>query len=91
MQGLNAVGMHRVAIVVFCEAEGVDERDAASVAQRALIDNLHDVDLTVNRYEGGKLLFSRRTTFIDATEVGVAAGNGYLWTQPTSKAFRENS
>lgn len=82
---------HRVAVVVFVEAKGIDERDAGTGATLAVRQALAgprlglpaDITLTMaNRPD-------EPVTVVDVREVGEAAGNGYLWTRPTSKAFRE--
>lgn len=82
---------HRVAVVVFVEAEGADERDAGNGAELAVRQALAGprlglpADITLkmaNRPD-------EAMTVVDVMEVGMAAGNGYLWTRPTSKAFRE--
>lgn len=138
--------MHRVAIVVFCEASGVDEGDAAAMARMALSSTLRQAGepdpsmpsatkpscaacgayAKVNKagmikahhqaetgliddsdyppcegsgkppqvrgepvvsveYRNGHVM---RARVFDTIEVGIAAGNGYLWTKPTVKAFR---
>lgn len=142
--------MHRVAIVVFCEAAGVDEHDAAAAARMALSATLRKAGepdpalpsatkpscascgayAKVNKkglikahhrgetfmwdpedgeeqsapcegtglpphqrnepvvaveYRNGHIM---RARVFDTMEAGMAAGNGYLWTRPTVKAFR---
>jgi len=82
---------HRVAVVVFVEAEGIDERDAGSAAMLAVRQALAgprlglpaDIILRMANRPDEAL------KVVDVIEVGMAAGNGYLWTRPTSKAFRE--
>lgn len=138
--------MHRVAMVVFCEASGYDDMDAAATARMALTatlrkagaadptlpsatppscavcgaraqvtkvgvmkrhhlgeeDFIDDSDhgpcdgsgkpprvrdepvLTVE-YRNGHVMQAR---IFDTVEAGMAAGNGYLWTKPTPRAFR---
>lgn len=85
---------HRVAVVVFVEAGGIDERDAGTGAEMAVRQALSGdgvagmtlpTDITLkmaNRPD-------EAMTVVGVIEVGVAAGNGYLRTRPTSKAFRE--
>lgn len=138
--------MHRVAIVVFCEASGVDEGDAAAMARMALSSTLRqsgtpdpsypsatkpscaacgsyakvnkqglikahhqaETDLFDDSdyppcegsgkppHERGEPVVSveyrnghvMRARVFDTIEAGMAAGNGYLWTRPTVKAFR---
>jgi hypothetical protein len=82
---------YRSAVVVFVEAKGADERDAGNAAELAVRQALAgprlglpaDIILKMaNRPD-------EAMTVVDVMEVGLAAGNGYLWTRPTSKAFRE--
>jgi hypothetical protein len=142
--------MHRVGIVVFCEAPGYDDGDAAAVAKMAISATLRkagEADPTfptaskptcatcgapakvskqglVKAHHSGEAGLiedeegeppvppcegSRKaphvpaepvlkveyrnghimeTRIFDTVEVGVAAGNGYLWTKPTVRAFR---
>lgn len=138
--------MHRVAIVVFCEASGVDEGDAAAMARMALASTLRqagspdpswpsstrpscaacgsyadvtDVGVMGDHHQGEIGVFDEsdfplckgsglpphersepvvsveyrnghvmRARIFDTVEAGMAAGNGYLWTRPTAKAFR---
>lgn len=138
--------MHRVAIVVFCEAAGADEGDAAAMARMALASTLRKAGepdpafpsatkpscaacgayAKVNKagvikphHQGETDLFDgsdyppcegsgkppherkepvvsveyrnghiMRARIFDTMEAGMAAGNGYLWTKPTVKAFR---
>lgn len=83
---------HRVAIVIFAECDGVDERDAASGAEMSLNHLLREGGLLGRTF---KTLPSppRRdghtweTTIHEVREVGVAARNGYLWTAPTGAAY----
>lgn len=89
---MSEVEKHKVAIVIFCEAEGVDELDASTVAERAIMFKLTD-----GKFRQAKLGITfgiekkttRDVTVVKAMDAGLAAGNGYLWTSPTSKAFRE--
>lgn len=151
----GGLSVHRVAVVVFCEAEATDPGDAAHVARMALSQALREQRLPADAYadfgtsvpprcadcgagaalgptgnmvrhvvgepwapedversEGearpaacggsgqppakdnhpvvgydrGRVPF--RARIFEVMDVGVAAGNGYLWTQPTWKAFR---
>jgi hypothetical protein len=83
---------HRVAIVVFAECEGADYHDAAVGAQMSLNHLLREGGILGREF---KTLpspprrdgHSWETTIHHVMEVGMAAGNGYLWTEPTSKAF----
>jgi len=81
-----------VAIVVFCEATGVDERDAAYHAQRSIIRSLlhgkaptKPVMLDPLALNGHEPL--PPVAVHDAQEIGMAARNGYLWTGPTGKSY----
>jgi hypothetical protein len=88
----------RVAIAVFCEVEAVDERDAAHIATVALrgaiardgkaSDDLHVALLPFRMRRDGKII-TRDVAVHDVMDAGMAAGNGYLWTRPTSKAYPE--
>ncbi len=79
--------LHRVAVVVFLEGPGVDARDAADGAVLALrraipenfIPHTHcDPDIGDEKFE-----------VVQIMEAGMALGNGFLWAQPTSKAFTQ--
>lgn len=89
----------RVAVVVFCEAPGVDDRDAGTLATIAVRKALGaggrlgpDLEpITVTFYNPDQTIRREPTVQpVDVMEVGLAAGNGYLWTRTTSKSFREN-
>lgn len=82
----------RVAVVVFCEVDTESQEDAEVVAALAVrrgltktgAPNEWPADLSVDAYGHH---FPVRA--VRALEVGMAAGNGYLWTAPTWKAYRE--
>jgi hypothetical protein len=83
---------HRVAVVVFAECEGADYHDAAMGAQMSL--NQFFREHAEGDYKSWTIPSPPRkdgykwdTTIHDVVEVGIAAGNGYLWTRPTRKAF----
>lgn len=81
---------YRVALVVFCEASGADAYDAAYHAQRALTQQLspnHARPALLNPVSFPNGVTLPPVVVHDVIEVGMAAGNGYLWTSPTSKAF----
>lgn len=83
---MSEMKKHRVAVVVFMDVEAVDEQDAGNVADMMLRD--------VIRLVGShRILTSRDNVWegeIHSTmELGMAAGNGYLWTRPTGKAWQE--
>lgn len=83
----------RVALVVFADVEcsdgsNLDALDASMFVKRVLRAKLGHFDgrsHTVAMANGTE--FAVRLH--DAMEVGMAAGNGYLWQQVTSKAFRQ--
>lgn len=85
---------HRVAITVFATTCAVDSLDAAHIATLAIRQAI------ATAAGNGSLAFpqaipakfrdeSRPVQVVGAMETGTAAGNGYLWTAPTSKAFKE--
>jgi hypothetical protein len=79
---------HDVGVVVFMRAPGVDARDAAARAEWALrraIRATPDASLT----DEGRNGTGAAMPVVDLMEVGMAAGNGYLWLRPTPKAARE--
>lgn len=83
---------HRVGVLVFMNASGVDFADATNVACALIRDKLADgilnplpVTLEFERRDGVKFTGE----VIQVMEVGMAAGNGYLWTNVTSKSWRE--
>lgn len=84
---------HRVAVTVFCVAPGVDEVDASLVAEAALRRVLTEATGTRVGHEcvieAPFRDFPRHVRVVDVMDIGVAAGNGYLWTRPTGKAYRE--
>lgn len=84
---------HRIAVTVFAVARGVDQDDAGSIAVYAIRKALADTagvrlgqpgDITVQHRSGPLTV-----RIVTAMDTGTAAGNGYLWTEPTPKAFRE--
>ncbi len=76
----------RAAVTVFAEVnDAVDRRDAAGVVghlirQALPIGAKHEVDIQAGTWT---------VTIHDVIENGMAAGNGYLWTEPTSKAYTQ--
>jgi hypothetical protein len=77
--------IHQVAVVVFIQARGVDERDAGNGAMMAVRQAWGPGTLLPVRSARG----TENVRVVDAMEVGMAAGNGYLWTEVTGKAFRQ--
>lgn len=82
----HAIAQHPVAVVVFVTASGVDERDAARVAEhavsRALSDAAVDGMLPLNTHG-----IPHVVTLHGVTEVGSAARNGDLQVTPSARAF----
>lgn len=83
----------RVAITVFATVRAVDLVDAGFIAQAAIRRAL----LEVHRrdHEGLVVMSPMRHGGVPVRihklmETGMAAGNGYLWTQLTPKAYRES-
>ncbi len=81
----------RVAVVVFVEFDGdVVDTDAEIIAKQAVENALAGeprvwpADLSLTAF--GQRWSARA---VRCMEVGMAAGNGYLWIRPTSKAFLE--
>lgn len=83
---------HRVAVVVFCEVDTETLEDAEIVAALAVRRKLAGhgslaplpADISTDAYRHHFPILAVRVM-----EAGIAAGNGYLWTHPTSKAFLE--
>ncbi|AYN55863.1 hypothetical protein PP635_gp88 [Arthrobacter phage Auxilium] len=76
--------MTRAAVTVFIETdhEG-DSIDSAFLFRMALRKAVGDT-LGIHPPRWDKPI---TITIHDAMETGIAAGNGYLWLEPTSKAF----
>lgn len=80
---------HRVAMVVFTTVRAVDELDGHGIVRHAIRSALKAESIDTDKV----LLLARfRDAAVavrvhDLVEVGTAAGNGYLWTRPTSKAY----
>jgi hypothetical protein len=84
---------HRVPVTVFTTVRAVDYADAARVAEVAVRQALSGQRLTRLPVE---IRFVTRDHDVPVqvhgiSETGIAAGNGYLWVEPTSKAYRELS
>lgn len=79
---------HRVAVVVFLEVDGYDECDAGSGGEYAVRQAFTGrrkglpVDTEFVAANG-----KNTASIVDVMELGRAAGNGYLWTRPSGKAF----
>lgn len=83
----------RVVLAVFLDVEEdasgdlVDVGDASMIARRAIVQAMGDFDGRIHEVTVNKYLFNVRVH--EAIEVGMASGNGYLWTSGTAKAFRQ--
>jgi hypothetical protein len=80
----------RVALVVFADVDG-EIGDGWALVQRVLMEKLGEPDgtehpVTIGGSDGQRTFNVR---FHDYMEAGMAAGNGYLWTRPTAKAFKQ--
>lgn len=89
-----SVADRRVAVVVFCEAPDGDSTLATIAIRKALGDRSKPYDGTfveqnVTIYKDGQVDKVYPVLPVAVMDVGDAAGNGYLWTQPTPKAYRE--
>lgn len=82
----------RVSVTVFATVRGVDAQDAGSIAQvairRALLAARPDPAefVVMCPHRDGDIPVRIHMVM----ETGMAAGNGYLWTHTTSKAYREH-
>jgi hypothetical protein len=84
-----------VAVVVFTRVRGVDRIDASHIAESAVARAIMDAPAPP-----GADLVLRRTTqtqnlqvpvqVAQVRELGIACGNGYLWVEPTKRAYRES-
>lgn len=88
---------YRTAVIVFCEAEGADERDAQDVAEltvrralanqaQAATNGLLPVQL---RYELRPGIPVRTVEVRAVKELNVATINGYITTTPSGRAYRQ--
>jgi hypothetical protein len=79
---------HRVAVAVFLEVDGFDEDDAGMGGMLAVRQALGAIrglpqEITFRAANG-----EHAAQVVEVMELGIAAGNGYLWTRPTGKAFQ---
>lgn len=90
---------HRMAVVVFTTVRAVDRLDASHLAEDAVALALgHAEQVQQGRTEiRGELMMSRDRIDVSLRipvqvaairELGIACGDGYLWVEPTSKAYR---
>lgn len=86
---MSELSRHRVAVTVFATVESVDERDGGHIltyaVRRALRSALDEAGHLPFESSSG----TRTVRVHDVMDTGMAAGSGYLWLAPTSKAFRE--
>lgn len=74
------IGQHVVAVTVFVNAQGVDDLDAANVAEYALRQVFEtSPTMTIQTHAG----YDRTATVLDVAEVGTALRNGKLAVRPT--------
>jgi hypothetical protein len=84
---------HRIAVTVFCIAEGVDEVDAGHAAEYAVRQALGQGRPKPTPYALDPVVIYPGAQPLPPVEVhevmdtGVAAGNGYLWLRPTSRGY----
>ena len=81
----------RVSVTVFAEVEAVDIVDAGHIVSHAVWSAFGNAtrskkDVVISAAFSSGV---RDVRVAQIMETGMAAGNGYLWTQPTNKAFRE--
>lgn len=87
--GESELEFHDVGIVVFMRAPGVDAGDAADRAAFALRRAVRSSGRDSVLCDDGRNGTGAAMPVVDVMEVGMAAGNGYLWVRPTAKAARE--
>ncbi len=80
----------QVSVTVFATARGVDAGDAASLAEMAVRTALRNAAVDGELLVEHRRLGTLKTRVNKVIETGMAAGNGYLWTRATSKAYRES-
>lgn len=87
----HEIKSHQVAIVLFCESEGVDYRDAASVADLAIRQALggpkRNFKLDGSWTRDGEL-HERTVNVVCLREADTAMRNGYFNINPSNEAFR---
>jgi hypothetical protein len=86
MSDIQGLPRHRVAVVVFAEVEATDACDASYIVEQTL----HQLGAYPTAVINTKLraeLPARNVTVHRVMDAGMAVGNGYLWLEPTLKAF----
>lgn len=89
---------HRVAVVVFTSVRAVDSADARYIAEAAVRAALlsgaspehGDLELRRPARQGDSGPLRVRVPTHEIRELGMACGNGYLFIEPTSKAYRRS-
>ncbi len=86
---MSEVEKHRVAIVVFCEAEGVDAGDARNVAAAAVCNLfVGNAEMKIMGSSGDSL-FQRSVSVKNIDELDSAFRNGSFNINPGGKHFRK--
>lgn len=83
--------VQRVSVTVFVTVRGVDALDAGSIAEVAIRRALLAARTNPDEFVVPCPMRTgvRPVRIHKVMETGMAAGNGYLWTDVTSKAYRE--
>lgn len=81
---------HDVAVVVIARAAGVSAADASDRVAATVSDALGGWGATLPLPHRGTNVKGRTVKVAKVMDVGTAAGNGYLWTRVTGKAFHEH-
>jgi hypothetical protein len=77
----------RAALVLFVDSEsGADDEVDFSFLVKAA---LHQSGAFKDGLKATIMGNERSVRVVDVVGVGMAAGNGYLWTEPTTKAWRQ--
>lgn len=98
----DARGVHRVAVTVFATARGHDRRQAAMAARMAVHSAIagagskSTAGYTRVEVDGAVSRFAPSDTYVvvdvhEVVDTGVALAGGYLWCEPTTKAFAETA
>ena len=79
----NQPSRHPVAVTVFCDADGMDRRDAHIVAEQAIAEALGR-DIHTRTYQG----HPRSARVVRVLATGAAFVNGLLLVQPNPSVYR---